>query len=145
MNIFEEIRSDHQKQRRLMSLLVKTSGDSEGREELFDKISQELKDHADAEEKYLYAPLMKADQTRDKTRHSIHEHQEIDKLIDELQSTDFSSPHWLATAKELQHQVEHHLDEEEHEVFQMAGKVLSEKQKQSLATSFRKRREELSN
>ena len=136
MNIFEAIREDHKKQRTLLDILVKTHGDSEGREELFQKLKDELQVHATAEERFFYIPLMKDDFTQEKSRHGVAEHHEIDELIEELEKTDYSSPGWLATAKHLHERVHHHLDEEEHEFFQMAGKVLSDKEKESLATGY---------
>lgn len=138
MNIFEAIREDHQKQRTLVDLLTKTHGDSDGRQELFDRLKNHLQTHAEVEERFFYVPLMKDDLTQDKARHSVAEHNDIDELIEELEKTDMSSPHWLATANKLKDQVIHHLDEEEHEVFQMAGKALTEKQKTELATSYQK-------
>lgn len=137
MNIFESIREDHETQRTLADLLAKTSGDSEGRDELFRKLKHELQIHADAEERHFYKPLISEDLTQEKARHSIAEHHEIDELIEKLEETDYSDPGWLVTAKTLKEQVEHHLDEEEHEVFQMAGKVLSEDEKISLGKDYR--------
>lgn len=136
VNIFEAIREDHGKQRTLLDLLVKTEGDSEGRRELFDRLKSELRRHAAAEERHFYVPLIEHDLTQDKARHSVSEHQDIDELIETLEETDRSSPGWLAAAKRLHEQVTHHLDEEEEEVFQMAGKVLSEEAGKSLAKEY---------
>ncbi len=144
MNIFEAIREDHQKQRTLVDILAKTHGDSEGRNEIFEKLKQELRVHAEVEERHFYVPLMKHDLTQDKARHSVAEHHDIDELIEELENTDMSSPHWVAVAKKLKEQVIHHLDEEEQEVFQLAGKALSENQKTALATEYRKERDQKS-
>ena len=85
---------------------------------------------------------MKHDLTQEKSRHSVAEHHEMDELIEELEKTDMSSPGWIATAKKLGDRVIHHLDEEEHEVFQLAGKALTEKQKEELAKSYRQSMEE---
>lgn len=137
MNIFESLRNDHDVQRELLEKLTDTHGDTENRAKLFDKLKNELQIHADAEERFFYKPLIDDDLTQDKARHSIAEHHEIDELIEELEETDFSSPGWLVTAKKLKEQVEHHLDEEEHEVFQMAGKVLKETSKEALAKEYR--------
>lgn len=137
MNIFESIRADHDKQRTLVNLLTKTHGDSDGRDELFSRLKSELTRHAQAEERHFYVPLIEQNLTQDKARHSVAEHQEIDELIEKLEETDRSSPGWVATAKKLAEQVEHHLDEEEQEVFQLAGKVLSESEQQKLATRYR--------
>jgi hemerythrin-like domain-containing protein len=51
---------------------------------------------------------------------------------------DFSSPAWLAEAKQLQHLIHHHLEEEEREVFQLAGKILSSTEKTELAAAYLK-------
>lgn len=138
MNIFEALREDHKKQRTLVEILVKTHGDSEGRREIFDRLKAELQHHATAEERYFYVPLMESDLSQDQARHSVAEHHEIDEIIEELEETDLSSPGWLAAAKRLREEVLHHLDEEEQQVFQLAGKVFSEGQKTSLATEYRK-------
>ena len=136
MDIFEALRQDHKKQRTLMSLLTKTRGDSKDRSELFEKLKKELQDHA-AEERYFYVPLIEADLTQDKARHSIAEHHELDELIEDLEQTDMSSPRWLATATKLEDRLLHHLEEEEREMFQLAGKVLSDEQKSSLVNGYR--------
>lgn len=136
MNIFEALREDHATQRTLVDLLIKTHGDSEDRDELFHKLKTELKAHAAAEERCFYIPLMEHDLTQEKSRHSVAEHHEIDEMLEQLEETDYSSPGWLAEAKNLHHRVHHHLDEEEHEVFQMGGKVLTDDQKTSLADDY---------
>ncbi|WP_129141401.1 hemerythrin domain-containing protein [Modicisalibacter coralii] len=137
MTLFEALREDHQTQRTLLELLVKTEGDSEGREELFRKVKAELQYHAAAEERALYVPMMEYDLTQEKARHSVAEHHEIDELIETLEETRFSSPGWLAQARNLQELVSHHLDEEEQEVFQLAGRALDDDHKQQLAETYR--------
>ena len=137
MTLFEALREDHDTQRTLLGLLIKTHGDSDGREELFEKVKKALTSHAAAEERALYIPMMELDMTQEKARHSVAEHHEIDELVEELEDTDFSSPGWLAAAKKLQELVTHHLDEEEQEVFQLAGRALSEDAKARLADTYR--------
>ena len=143
MNIFEAIREDHEKQRTLVDLLVKTHGDSEGRNELFARLKRELHVHEDAEERFFYKPLISADLTQDKARHGIAEHHEIDELIEKLEDTEMSSSAWKGYAEKLRDKVLHHLDEEEHQIFQMAGKVLKDNQKTELAKSYRGAMEEM--
>jgi len=138
MNIFEALRTDHDTQRKLLEQLVDTSGDTEKRDTVFKKLKTELETHADAEERYFYKPLIDDDKTQGKARHGIAEHHEIDELIEELENTEYSSSAWLKVAKNLQEKVEHHLDEEEHEFFQIAGKVFSEKSKETLAREYQK-------
>ena len=141
MTLFEALREDHQTQRTLLDLLVKTEGDSAGRNELFRKVKAELQYHAAAEERALYVPMMEYDLTQEKARHSVAEHHEIDELLETLEATEYESPGWLASAKKLQHLVTHHLDEEEQEVFQLAGRALGDSEKTSLAKTYRQEME----
>lgn len=138
MNIYEEIRIDHDKQRELLDKLVDTSGDTNLRDQLFKELKEELEVHANAEERHFYKPLITNDMMQEKARHGIAEHHEIDELIEKLEETDYDSSAWLKIAKDLKEKVEHHLEDEEHQFFQLSGKVFSEKEKTTLATSYRK-------
>lgn len=136
MNIFEALRSDHERQRSLVDRLLQTEGDSPERRDLFARLKVELEAHAGAEERFFYVPLMEHDLTQEKARHSVAEHKELDDHVERLESYDMSGPQWIQAAKELAHRLEHHLDEEEREVFQMAGKALTESEKQDLADGY---------
>ncbi|SKB83834.1 Hemerythrin HHE cation binding domain-containing protein [Salegentibacter holothuriorum] len=138
MNIFEALRQEHEIQRNLVAKLVETHGDTQERKKIFEQLKHELKIHADAEERHFYIPLIKKDLTQEKARHSVAEHHEMDELIEQLEDTEMDASNWLKIAKELEHKVIHHLDEEEQEVFQMAGKALTENQKTSLADDYNK-------
>ncbi len=138
MTIFEALRETHDEQRRLLDMLLKTEGDSEPRDDLFKRLKESLTNHAGAEERALYIPMMEQDMTQEKARHSVAEHHEIDELVEKLETTDYSSPGWLAAAKQLEHLVTHHLDEEEQEVFQLAGRVFDDATKQRLADEYLK-------
>lgn len=137
MNIFEELRKDHEIQRDLIARLVETTGDSEERATVFDQLASALEAHAAAEERYFYVPLMESDLTQDKARHSVAEHKELDDFVESLEEYDRTAPAWLETARDLEHRLTHHLDEEEQEVFQLAGKALTDAQKTDLASEYR--------
>lgn len=136
--IFKALRDDHDKQRELADKLIETSGDTKTRHSLFTKLKNELEEHAKFEERYFYKPLIDSDATQDKARHGIAEHKDLDDIIEDLEEMEMSSPGWLVRAKDLHHKINHHLDEEEHEFFQQAGKVLTEAQKTKLAQSYNK-------
>ena len=137
MTIFEELRIEHELQRNLISQLLDTSGDSGLRQKLFGQLKVSLAAHAASEERYFYKTLIEYDLTQEKARHSMSEHKELDDYVEELESIDMSSPGWLTTFKKMAGRLEHHLSEEEHEIFPVAGKVLSGAEKKSLATSYR--------
>lgn len=135
-NIFKALRKDHDKQRDLLNKLLKTSGDTKTRHAFFFKLKDQLQAHAKYEERVLYKPMMDIDNTQEKARHSIAEHKDIDDLIEKLEDTDMSSPSWIATVKDLEHQVLHHLKEEEQEVFKSAGHAFSESEKVRFAKDY---------
>ncbi|MCY1264794.1 hemerythrin [Pseudomonas jessenii] len=138
MNIFEALRESHERQRTYAKALIHTSGDSPERVEAYKQLKSELQAHATAEERHFYIPLMEFDNGIDLSRHGIAEHHEMDEMMEELDDTEMSSPAWLVTAKKLSEKVHHHLEEEEQKFFQMAGKLLNDKQKESLAGQYEK-------
>jgi len=138
MNIFEALRESHDRQRSYAVALVKTSGDTPERVEAYKQLKSELQAHETAEERHFYIPLMEFDNGVDLSRHAISEHHEMDEMMEELDETEMSSPAWLATAKKLSEKVHHHLKEEEQKFFQMAGKLLDDQQKETLARQYEK-------
>ncbi|KAF2391471.1 MULTISPECIES: hemerythrin domain-containing protein [Pseudomonas] len=138
MNIFEALRESHDRQRSYADALIKTSGDTPERVEAYKQLKAELQAHETAEERHFYIPLMEFDNGVDLSRHAISEHHEMDEMMETLDETEMSDPTWLVTAKKLSEKVHHHLKEEEQKFFQMAGKLLDDKQKESLAGKYEK-------
>jgi len=136
VNIFEALRESHDRQRTYADALIKTSGDTPERVEAYKQLKAELQAHETAEERHFYIPLMEFDNGVDLSRHAISEHHEMDEMMETLDKTEMSSPAWLAMAKKLSEKVHHHLKEEEQKFFQMAGKLLSDKQKETLAGQY---------
>jgi hemerythrin superfamily protein len=136
MNIFEALRLSHETQRALATQILETQGDSPERSRLFRELKHELAAHAAAEERCFYSPLIEFDETMAQARHGMAEHHEMDELVHDLTKMEFSSTGWLAHFRKLHHKVYHHLEDEEHAIFQLAGKVLTEARKNSLARDY---------
>jgi hemerythrin-like domain-containing protein len=136
MNIFEALRTSHVTQRALSDALIQTSGASAERRQLFSDLTKELAAHETAEERCFYVPLLEHDGAVDTSRHGIAEHHEMDEMVEDLEKMDMASPGWLSAARALRDKVHHHLDEEEQKFFQLAGKVLTETQKTTLAKDY---------
>ena len=136
MNIFEALRLSHDTMRALATQILETQGDSPDRVRLFRELKHELAAHAAAEERCFYLPLIEFDETIAQARHGMAEHHDMDGLVDDLNGTEMSSPAWIAHFTKLRDKVFHHLDDEEHAIFQLGGKVLTEKQKTDLAVAY---------
>jgi hemerythrin-like domain-containing protein len=108
------------------------------RQLLFLQLKVELMAHAAAEERHLYVPLLMEDGGLDASRHALHEHHQIDELLEDLSVRNKQQDGWIATAKTLSFKVRHHLKEEESKFFQVAGRLLSDTKKQQLAGRYRR-------
>jgi iron-sulfur cluster repair protein YtfE (RIC family) len=138
--IYEELKQDHDRHRRLLAELDGTSGAGGARKTLFHELKQEIGAHAAAEEQTFYATLIAAPEGQPKARHSVHEHKTAADLLDELAELDFGSGGWLRKFRKLKEELEHHMDEEEREVFKRARKIISATRAEELSGTFRRRK-----
>jgi hemerythrin superfamily protein len=125
-SIYDAIKKDHDRHRKLLETLADTKGDSSARRAAWDEFYYDVKSHAAAEEETFYSKLISKTWGQDAARHSVHEHQELDDLMEQLNGMDMSSPAWLTRFKTLKHDYEHHIEEEENDVFERAREVISE-------------------
>lgn len=136
MTLFELLRQSHDIQRSLCRRLTATRSDTAHRELLFLQLKIELEAHAAAEERFVYSPILLVDAGLSVSRHALAEHHEIEECCDELSVRDKSGDEWLAGARRLSEQVRHHLKEEETKFFQLAGRLLTDRQKLLLARRY---------
>lgn len=135
--IYDALRESHAIQRALCRKLLRSPPQGGQRVKLFSDLRVELAAHAAAEERFLYAPILMDDMGLSSSRHALHEHHQVDELIEELQTTDHKGSAWMANARKLSEKVHHHLREEEKKFFQVSGKILSTAQKSKLARRYR--------
>lgn len=137
-SIYDALHESHEIQRSLCRRLLRSKPGTRERLDLFTALRIELAAHAAAEERFLYAPILMDDRGLDASRHALHEHHQIDELIEDLQSLDSRYAAWLKKARELSEKVHHHLREEEKKFFQVSGKILSATKKVQLARQYRR-------
>jgi iron-sulfur cluster repair protein YtfE (RIC family) len=127
MDAFELLKNDHAKVSSLFDR-IEPATDATTRQQLFAQLKQELDVHAHIEETILYPALKQIAETRDITEEGYEEHQEVKDLLAELEATPADSDEWSDLILELRENVEHHVEEEEGEMFTKARVVLSEQQ-----------------
>jgi hemerythrin-like domain-containing protein len=127
MDAFELLKNDHAKVSSLFDR-IEPATDATTRQQLFAQLKQELTIHAHIEETVLYPALKAKAETREITEEGYEEHQEVKELLAELETTPPDSEEWSDLITELRENVEHHVEEEEGEMFTQARKVLSEQQ-----------------
>ncbi|PXA89009.1 hemerythrin [Nostoc sp. 3335mG] len=136
--IYADLKADHDRHRDLLQRIDAASGDE--RAELFEEFRVEVSAHAAAEEEALYATMLANPDLRDEARHSVAEHKEIDDYLGEIAKLDPSSNEWNKRFAEMRHRYEHHIDEEEEEMFPAAAKELSDDEEARIATVFEERK-----
>ncbi|UWR22117.1 hemerythrin domain-containing protein [Sulfitobacter sp. S190] len=141
-SIYDAIKADHDNHRDLLEKIANTTGDSAERQEHWNAFYRDVKSHAAAEEETFYSKLISETWGQDAARHSVHEHQQLDDLMEELNDADMSSSGWLNRFKTLQHDYNHHMEEEENEVFERARKVIGEEQNDGFGKRFEERKQE---
>lgn len=141
-DIYDRLKADHDKQRAMLKQLGDLSGDTRKRRTLFETFWLELESHAAAEEESLYATMLANPDLRDDARHSVSEHKEVDDVIGTMLDLDFASDEWEENFHHLRRRYEHHIDEEEHEMFPAAAKELDDATEERLGAVYAERKPE---
>ena len=131
MNAIDLIKRDHDRMKVLMTRAVTAEGESR-REELLAQLRTELVAHERMEEEVFYPPLRDDPKTHDIILEGYEEHHVADMILDELLETPADTDVWHAKMKVLKENIEHHMEEEEHEMFGKARKVFTEAQLEQL-------------
>src|SRR5215211_2892372 len=126
MDAFNLLKADHRKVEELFAQLESARGQAKLR--VFEQIKTELDLHTHIEETIFYPALEEPKQTHDLTLEAYEEHDVVKKLLKELSRAKTANEEWEAKAKVLQENVEHHVEEEENELFPKAEAALGEEQ-----------------
>ena len=130
MDAFELLKADHKKVNELFDQLEAATG--KAKLKVFDKIKTELELHTHIEEKIFYPALEKPEETHDLTLEAYEEHKTVKTLLAELSGARTADDEWQAQANVLRENVEHHVDEEENELFDKADDALSDEEIEAL-------------
>jgi hemerythrin superfamily protein len=122
MDAITLLKDDHRNVKKIFSDLNKERGD---RRSLFRDLDNELTVHAEIEEKIFYPAAKNAEPTRDLVLESIEEHRQIKMVLGDLEKADMRTDEWAADLQVLQEDVEHHIGEEEGDLFPKIKKLLS--------------------
>ena len=109
MDAFELLKTDHKRVAAIFEKLEPTTERAlKTRQELFEKLNEELTVHAAIEEKFLYPVLKDEKDTHDIAFEAVEEHRIVKELLKELQALPPDSPEWTAKLTVLKENVEHH-------------------------------------
>jgi hemerythrin superfamily protein len=135
MNALELLKEDHKKVAALFDQIEKTESEQE-HWKLFEKIRNELEVHTHIEETILYPRLQQVDDLKDLVLEAFEEHKQVKTLIREIGNLIEGSEKLDAKLKVMGENVEHHVDEEENEMFPKVEKALSKDELEALGAQL---------
>ena len=146
MDIFQALKKDHQEMKKLFyKLELPPHVNGESRDSIFAKLKAKLEIHSEAEESVFYTQLRQNPHIADEIEHAVKEHDQVLKAMDDLESMEKNSGTWLNKLMSLHDDVQHHINEEEGNIFQKAQLVIEPDQAQKMGVEFQnaKRRQSL--
>jgi hemerythrin superfamily protein len=128
MNAIDLLKADHQTVKTILAQLSESTDKAiKKRTDLLDKLEMEISIHTKLEEEILY-PAFKAAGTREQDVlyfEAKEEHRTVDSLVlPDLKQTDPGTPEFAGRVKVVKELLEHHIEEEETEMFPQAKKLL---------------------
>lgn len=129
-SVFDVIKQEHKE---IRGLLSKAQDDPSQ----FPAFVKELKSHVAAEEATFYRPLKEEQQTHELIMEGFEEHHVVDLIISELQRNQVGTDQWNAKFKVMTENLEHHIEEEEGELFSAASSVVNEQRATQMARDFK--------
>ncbi len=143
MDIFDVITSDHEKVKKILEQMQHTTSKAgKRREQLLQSLTENLQPHMYAEEQYFYQVLLDETDDKETAFEAIEEHRAAKMVLSDLHEAAVDDPRWAARCKVLKELVEHHIEEEESEVFEVARKVFDEERASAAAKRFKEMKKE---
>jgi hemerythrin-like domain-containing protein len=142
MDAISMLKADHDKVKKLLDELETTTERGvKTRAELFATIKGELTIHEVIEEEIFYPALKSHPKAEDIVLEGYEEHHVVDLLMAELEDLDVADETWGAKAKVMKENIEHHIEEEEGEMFPQARQVFDRRELEDLGARMADRKE----
>ena len=144
MNALTLLKRDHAAVKEILEELDRTTDRGvKTRQELFSKVKRDLELHEAIEEEIFYPALKKHPKAKEIVLEGFEEHHVVNAIVAELGAVPFDDETWGAKLTVMRENVEHHIDEEENEMFSKARQVLDEEDLAELGVQMQARKDEL--
>ena len=139
-DVFELLRRDH---RNVRSLLDEIEGaeDDRQRQALFAQLVNEVEAHSQAEDDVFYTSIEGGADLADKIDEARQEHDQVESLLEELDGLPVSGDDWLEKVREIRLLIEHHVAEEEQQIFPLARQEIDRDEALRLGHEFLRARQ----
>jgi hemerythrin superfamily protein len=145
-DIRSKLKADHETIRELAETMADDTGNAK-RSAAFKQLKKIVTAHARAEEAVVYTALVKARSSPDSRDHGNEgfvEHGLVDGLMEQIAATrPAGSALWRARAKVLSELLDHHIQEEERDIFEELGEHFPDERREQMADDFEARKARL--
>jgi len=133
MDAIALLKADHDKVKKMLDEgETTTERGVKTRTELLATLKLELTVHERIEEEIFYPALKEHPKARDIVLEGYEEHHVVDEIMGELEATDVTDETWGAKFKVMKENIEHHIEEEEGEMFKNARQVFERQELEDL-------------
>lgn len=143
MEIYEALKKDHEEVKAMLDELCALKDDDDYRFVLIEQIASELIPHARAEESVFYNTLRAVNADKKLVFHGYGEHMAAETLLRSLQVMDKLNLGWKTVAEKLRDSVNHHVQEEESEIFSEAKNAFTKEEAIAMADAFTELKEKV--
>jgi hemerythrin-like domain-containing protein len=144
MDAIKLLKDDHDRLKKLLNELEATTERGvKTRERLFARVKDELTTHESIEEEIFYPALKEHPKTKDITLEAYEEHHVVDMVMKEIEGVPFDDEKWAAKFTVMKENIEHHIEEEEGEMFTQARQVFEKEELEALGERMAARKEQL--
>jgi len=137
MNAIDLLEDDHRKVKKMLAEGEKTTERAEvTRSDLYATLRREMETHERIEEEIFYPALKQHPKARDIVLEGFEEHHVVDEIMGELGETDVTDETWAAKFKVVKESIEHHIEEEEGEMFPKARQAFDKDELEALGAKM---------
>lgn len=138
-SIYDILKTEHREVQKLFKQII-DSGRFQA--DIFSQIDQALIIHMQGEEKHFYPRLESANESHELTLEAIEEHNAAKQFQKTIANSDSETQY--AKTKVLSEMINHHIEEEEEELFKASKKVLSREDEMEIGQKFQKEKASMS-
>ncbi|HET9723241.1 MAG TPA: hemerythrin domain-containing protein [Actinomycetota bacterium] len=143
MDALQMLEQDHEKVKRILEELDSTTERAlKTREEGLATLKQELTVHELIEEEIFYPALKEHAEAKETVLEAYEEHDVVDAILGELEQTPVDHETWHAKFTVAKENLEHHIEEEEGEMFGQARELLEKDELTTLGEQMLRRKEQ---
>jgi hemerythrin-like domain-containing protein len=143
MDAIELLTDDHAALKKLLEQGDQTTERGvKTRTELLQRIKTELTAHEVIEEEIFYPALKEHPKAKELVLEAYEEHHVVDQVMAELEQTSVEDEVWGAKFTVMKENIEHHIEEEEGEMFPQARQVFDKEELRALGEQMAVRKEQ---